>query len=95
MSDDEQKTGDERATFEHFSNEYAQALQAYKAIETQASTLMLFGGSDDLRDFVEKFIVMATNTRQLAVEKNEVHFAEWFQELIDKAERLRQGIART
>ena len=84
--------------FAYFSNEYAQALQAFKAIEEQSSTLMLLGVSDDLRNFVDQFIEMAGRTRQLAEEKGEPHFAEWFAELVDKAEALRgtitQGNAR-
>jgi hypothetical protein len=80
--------------FAYFSNEYAQALQALKAIEEQSSTLMLLGGSDDLRAFIDQFIDMATGVRKLAIEKNETNFAEWFGELIDKAESLRGAIAR-
>jgi len=83
---------DPRATFEHFSNEYAQALQAYAAIENQASTLLLMGYTDDLRQFIEQFIAMARRTKELAVEKGETNFAEWFGELIEKAERLRSGV---
>lgn len=83
---------DPRATFEHLSNEYAQALQAYAAIENQASTLLLMGYTDDLRQFIEQFITMATRTRELALEKNETNFAEWFGELIEKAEKLRSGV---
>ena len=78
--------------FEFFSNEYAQALQAFEAIQKQASTLMILGASGDLRQFAEQFIEMAERTRQLAVEKNEKHFAEWFGELADKARALLAGV---
>ena len=84
---------DSRANFEYFSNEYAQALQAFAAIENQASTLMLMGYTDDLRQFIEQFIEMASRARDLAVEKNESHFAEWFGELVEKAEALRGAAA--
>jgi len=84
---------DSRANFEYFSSEYAQALQAYQTIENQASTLMLMGYSDDLRQFIEQFLEMADRTRSLALEKGETHFAEWFGELIDKAESLRSGVS--
>jgi len=84
---------DSRANFEYFSSEYAQALQAYQTIENQASTLMLMGYSDDLRQFIEQFLEMAGRTRSLALEKGETHFAEWFGELIDKAESLRSGVS--
>ena len=86
--------GDHRANFEYFSNEYAQALQAYEAIEKQASTLMLMGYTDDLRQFIEQFLEMATRVRALAVERNEVNFAEWFGELVEKAEALRSAVPR-
>jgi hypothetical protein len=85
---------DARANFEYFSNEYAQALQAYQAIENQASTLMLMGYSDDLRQFIEQFLDMATSAKALAIEKGETNFAEWFGELVEKAEALRSGVAR-
>jgi hypothetical protein len=83
---------DSRANFEYFSNEYAQALQAYQAIENQASTLLLMGYSDDLRQFIEQFLEMATRAKRLALEKGETNFAEWFAELVDKAEALKSGV---
>jgi hypothetical protein len=85
---------DPRATFEHLSNEYAQALQAYQAIENQASTLLMMGYTDDLRQFIEQFLTMARSTRDLAVERGEMHFAEWFGELVQKAEALRMTVPR-
>jgi hypothetical protein len=85
---------DPRTTFEFLSNEYAQALQAFAAIENQASTLLLMGYTDDLRQFIEQFIEMATRTKLVAIEKGEANFAEWFGELIQKAEKLRSGVPR-
>ena len=85
---------DSRADFEYFSNEYAQALQALAAIENQASTLLLMGHSDELREFIDRFILMASRTREAAVEKGEANFVEWFDELIRKAETLREGVAK-
>jgi len=90
MSDEQDD--ESREDFEFFSNEYAQALQAFKAIEDQSTTLMLLGVADDLRGFVDQFIDMASRTRRLADEKNQPHFAEWFAELIEKAEALRGAI---
>jgi hypothetical protein len=90
MSDAE----DARANFTYFSNEYAQALQALQAIEDQSSTLMLLGSSEDLRTFIEQFIEMATRVKALAEEKNEPNFAEWFGELLERAEGLRGVIAQ-
>ena len=92
MSADDQRSDESRETFAYFSNEYAQALQAFKAIETQSSTLMLMGVSDDLRNFIDQFITMASGTKALAEERGETHFAEWFGELIRKAEALRGEI---
>jgi len=85
---------DPRETFEWLSNEYAQALQALTAIENQASTIMAFGGSEDLRTYVDQFIAMAANTRNVAAEKDETHFVEWFDELIRKAAALRVELVR-
>jgi hypothetical protein len=81
-----------REDFEFFSNEYAQALQAFKAIEDQSTTLMLLGVADDLRGFVDQFIDMSSRTKRLAEEKQQPHFAEWFAELIEQAEALRGAI---
>ncbi len=95
MTDEENsdnRSDEARADFEFFSAEYAQALQAFKAIENQSTTLLLLGVSEDLRGFVDQFIEMATKTRRLAEEKNQTHFAEWFAELIQKAETLRGAI---
>lgn len=91
---DDQRSDESRDTFAYFSNEYAQALQAFKAIETQSSTLMLMGVSDELHAFIDQFITMASGTKALAEERGETHFAEWFGELIRKAEQLRGEIVR-
>ena len=80
-------------TFPFFSNEYSQALQAYTAIENQASTLMLLGSTEELAGFIAQFIEMASRVRQQALDRNEPNFAEWFQELLEKAETLRSAVA--
>jgi hypothetical protein len=85
------ESNDPRALFEYFSTEYAQALQAYTAIENQAATLLLMGYTDDLKGFIQQFLEMAQRIRALALEKNEPNFADWFQELIAKAEKLKTG----
>ena len=86
------ETGAESDSFAYFSSEYAQALQAFAAIEKQAATLMGLGATHDLRTFVEQFIEMATRVKTLAEEKAEPNFAEWFRELIEKAQALRGAI---
>lgn len=92
---DDPRSDEAREHFTYFSNEYAQALQAYKAIEDQSATLLLLGVADDLRQFVDQFLEMATRTKNLALEKGEPHFAEWFEELIRKAEALRGEIVKS
>lgn len=89
---DEHRSDEARANFSFLSGEYAQALQALTAIENQASTLLLLGGSDDLRTFVDQFIDMASRTRAIAEETEETNFVEWFGELIKRAEALRTDI---
>lgn len=76
-------------SFTFLSNEYAQALQAFTAIEQQAPTLLLMGHSAELREFIDQFVEMASRTRDVAQERGEQNFVEWFRELIEKAEALR------
>lgn len=83
-----------RENFVYFSNEYAQALQAFKAIEDQSTTLLLLGVADDLRTFIDQFLAMAEGMKKLATERGETNFAEWFGELVDKAEALRGEIVQ-
>lgn len=82
---------DNRENFEHLSNEYAQALQAFAAIEQQAATLLLTGHKEELRNFLDQFIAMATSAKEQAIEKDEPNFVTWFGELIEKAARLKAG----
>lgn len=82
---------DPRERFAFFSDEYAQALQAIQAIESQASTLMVMGSSDELRGFIAQFLEMAERTKQMAEEEGEPNFAEWFGELVERAEALRNA----
>ena len=77
-----------RERFEYFSNEYAQALQAYQTIETRAATLLLMGHHEELRQFIAQFLEMATRMRDLALAHHEANFADWFGELVTKAEAL-------
>jgi len=52
------------------------------------------GVADELHGFIDQFITMASGTRTLAEERGEAHFAEWFGELIRKAEELRGAVSR-
>ena len=85
---------DPRADFAYFSAEYAQALQALTAIENQSSTLLLLGNANDLRTFIDQFVEMASRVKAEAEDRNEPNFAEWFAELVEKAEALRVEIAQ-
>jgi hypothetical protein len=95
MSDDQptDRSDEARESFEFFSNEYAQALQAYAAIEQQAGTILLLGGAEELLGFIEQFLEMATRTRDLAEERGEQNFTDWFRELVQKAQALRVQVA--
>jgi hypothetical protein len=86
--------GDQRADFDFFSNEYAQAVQALKALEDQSSTIVALGAADDLRTYIDQFIEMAARMKAMAEDHEETHFAEWFEELIEKAEALRTEIVQ-
>lgn len=79
--------------FAHFSSEYAEALKAFETIQEQASTLMLLGAGDDLRHFLEQYIEMAQRTRASAIENEQQNFADWFAELVVRAEDLLAQIA--
>lgn len=83
------RSDDARENFEYFSNEYAQALQAYTAIEKQSETIVLLGGQEELRGYIEQFLEMAQRTKALADERGEANFSEWFGELVRKAHVLR------
>ena len=85
---------DPRETFNYFTNEYSQALQAFAAIETQAATLKVMGYTGELEEFIEQFLQMANRVREEALEKNEANFAEWFEELVQKAEALRGALTK-
>ena len=85
---------DPRILFDYFSGEYAQALQAFAAIQQQATTLLVMGHNDELLQFIEQFIEMASRTRDAALEKNEPNFAEWFSELVTKAEGLKATVPK-
>jgi hypothetical protein len=83
---------DPREAFEYFSQEYAQALQAYQTLEAQAGTLLLMGHTEELLQFLSRFMEMATRVGSLAAARDEQNFAEWFGELVKKAEALRATV---
>ena len=92
MADDRDES---RANFAYFTNEYAQALQAFATIEKQAATIVAFGAPEELRVFIDQFVEMAERARQLALERGEPNFAEWFGELIEKAEAIRSAVVKS
>ena len=85
---------DPRASFAWFSQEYSQALQAFETIQKQASTIIALGGSEDLRLLIDQFVDMCTRARTAAIEQKEDNFAEWFGELIEKAEAIRGALVQ-
>jgi len=92
MADDRDES---RANFTYFTSEYAQALQAFATIEKQAATIVAFGAPEELRVFIDQFVEMADRARQLALDRDEPNFAEWFLELIQKAEAIRSAVVKS
>jgi hypothetical protein len=83
-----------RTVFEQLSAEYAQAQEALAAIEKQAPTLLLLGSAGELLQFIAQFMEMAERVRGVALANGEQNFVEWFDELIARAERLRDAVPR-
>lgn len=79
-------------SFTAFSAHYAEALDAMAAIERQAATIIGYGGGDDLRRIIDQFVAMCATTRDAARSANELDFAEWFEELLQKGEAIRAAI---
>lgn len=75
--------------FRGLSEEYAQALEAFKAIVQQTDALMLMGAGEQLRGFLDQFSKMAAGASERAREKGLSQFVEWFDELGVMAEDLR------
>jgi len=75
--------------FRALSEEYAQALEALKAIVQQTEALMLMGAGDQLKGFLDQFVTMATGASAKARDKGLSQFVEWFDELVVLAEDLR------
>jgi hypothetical protein len=95
MSDEPEEPEEDHTQelLDHFSNEYAEALRAFETINAQTETLLLMGGGDDLRQFLEQFLGMAERTRLSALENDQPRFAELFVELSKRAESLLAQIA--
>lgn len=83
---------DRETPFIILSAHYADALDTMTAIERQAATILAHGGAEHLRTIVDQFIAMCGETRDAAREANEPDFAEWFEELMRKAEAIREAI---
>lgn len=76
--------------FRGLSEEYAQALEAFKAIVLQTDALMLMGAGEQLSGFLDQFSAMAAGASERAREKGLSQFVEWFDELGVMAEDLRR-----
>jgi hypothetical protein len=94
MTQTEELVREDLRQFDHFSREYAQALDAFAAIERQAATILLLGSGTEVGQFVDQFIEMATRFAAEAKDQELDHFYEWFIELVEKAEALKtQSVA--
>jgi len=86
-------TPQEQERFLEISREYAQALEAYQAIEKQAATLMALGATTQLESFIGDFMRMATEAREHAREADMQNFTDWFDEMISQMRKLRVQLA--
>ena len=75
--------------FEHFSAEYAQATEALKTIEQKGRMIVDLGSGDQLGQLLDQFVGMAHRAMQQAQDQGGEQYAEWFRELIERAEKLR------
>lgn len=91
MSDDESRSAD-NDPIAWFSDQYTQAVQALETIRAQAPTLLMMGNSGELRRFLDQFIDMSSRTAADAHEKNLARFADWFLELVRKAEQMKSAV---
>ncbi len=79
------------AQFLAFSREYAEALEALEAIEKKGATIAGLGAGEDLRSFVEQFLLMARGAEERAGRAGLTEIASWFRELIERAGGARDG----
>jgi hypothetical protein len=78
-----------------FTDQYAQAVQALETIRAQSQTLSFGGMTDELRQFLDRFIELASSTAADAHLKGQEQHAGWFLKLVTDAERLRADMTGT
>ena len=74
--------------FVALSDEYAQALDAVRAIETQAELLVAGGSTAELRAVIDRFNELVEQAIRRARAQDAEHFPEWFEELKHRIQRL-------
>lgn len=75
-----------------YREEYDEALRAFETIKAQAETLLLMGSADELRQFIDRFIDMASKTAARAHEDGLAPFADSFLDLVQRAENFRNSV---
>jgi hypothetical protein len=82
-------------TFLSVSREYAEAVDALRAIERQSETLKLMGAGESLVDFLRQFETMAAAAAARAEREGLTEFVVWYEELIGSAAELRRDVLTT
>lgn len=80
--------------FTHFTDQYSQAVQALETIRLQAAKFIALGSGDQLQTFIDQFIAMASRIAADAHEKNLPKYADWFLELVQKAEAMQAAVRK-
>lgn len=82
----------EDAEFAHYTEQYSQAVQALETIRLQAAKFIALGSRGDLDRFLDQFIEMASRTAADAHQKELGKYAEWFLDLVHKAEAMKAAV---
>jgi hypothetical protein len=78
----------------YYTDQYSQAVQALEAIRLQSETFRAMGSTDDLRQFLDQFIEMASRTAADAHMESLERFAAWFLDLVQRAEQMKALLER-
>ena len=84
--DDEER---ERDPIAYYTDQYSQAVQAFETIRVQSDTFKLMGNFEELHGFLDQFISMASQIAADAHMQNLDRVANWFLELVGKAEKMK------
>lgn len=75
-----------------YTDQYSQAVQAFETIRVQSETFKLMGNTDELSQFLNQFIEMASRTAADAHLKDLDRIASWFLELVSRAEKMKSDL---